>query len=303
MLLSALRLRTRLISFLLVILVAGFWRTLTYLSDPVIDLLLYIAGGVLTAFVASFGGHVATQNRLHRWIFYVSGFALCIVIIASGVRNYHSAIRSMTPQEIVKEANDHTDTEVAMVRDDLKQAQKHNDEQVGNLHRDVQSIGEALAKTGTDLGNSISKVGKPEPPEKPRFLFSLWGADGSFDAAQHPLLNYAIRPDKDGVFAIDYTFVNTSSVAASKTDLWVHICKACEFAAEPDGFAKPEGIEAGTRTRSFPGTINAGTAFSKSTLRIRLKEQLSSFDIGFHYSCETCGGMSKIQTLTITVLP
>ena len=205
-----------------------------------------------------------------------------------------------TDQTVAK-ANDHTDTEVGMVRDDLKANRTRSDEQNSALKQDVGTLASLIAKQDADLTASMNKVGRPDPPERPRFIFSLWG-DGMFDAATNPLLNYAIRPDKDGVFVVDYTFVNVSSVAASKIDLWVHICKACEFASEPEGFDKPAGIEEGTRTRPFPVTINAGTAFAKSTLRIKTKEQLPFFDIGFHYSCETCGGASKIQTLTVTVL-
>jgi hypothetical protein len=105
------------------------------LSDPIIDLLLYIGGGVLTALLTILGGHVATDKAAYRWTFYVGGTALAAIIVATGIRNYRSSLVAETPKQIVMDAvstandhtdkavdgaNRHTDSQVAMVRDDLK---------------------------------------------------------------------------------------------------------------------------------------------------------------------------------------
>lgn len=298
---------------------ASYWKSL---SDPVIDLLLYIAVGFLTAFSISLGGHVATDKRGYRWTFYISGVLLFIFITAAGVRNYRSALATETPKQIVMDAvteanghtdtaidkaNAHTDKEVSTVRDDLRKATEHSDQQIAsvqkNLNDATQGLTGVISSAVKDLGSEISKVGKPDPPERPRLRFSLWGDNGNVDIIKSPLLVQPIRPNKDGVFDVDFAFSNVSGAQASKIDLWVYVCSECTFAKEPSGFDKPSGIDEHVRHHLYPGYLNAGVSMEKTSVTIKTARSLTYFDIGFRYSCETCGAMSELQTLKLLVTP
>jgi hypothetical protein len=295
---------------------------LRHLTGPILDLGLYVLGGLLTAGLTILGGHVSTEKREYRLLFYVLGFALATIIVATGIPQYQAAMVALaapTPEQIVMRAvgdanqhtdtavdgaNKHTDSQVAMVRDDLKGATTHSDQQIGMVRGDLKGVistfTELFSKTESDLGTAISKVNKPDPPERARLQFSLWG-DGKL--ANFPLTTYAMKPDKDGVFDVEFYFNNPTGTAASKIDFWAQVCQACSYAKEPTGFDRPSGLDEHVRHRVLPGFINPGTSFEKNAIAVKMDKPLPYFEISFRYSCETCGPISEFQTVRIIVLP
>lgn len=70
---------------------ALLWFIVLRYSGRSLDLLLFVIGGILTAFMAVLAGHLATpDNAIRRW-FYASGAALAVVIVITGWRGYVNA--------------------------------------------------------------------------------------------------------------------------------------------------------------------------------------------------------------------
>jgi hypothetical protein len=195
----------------------------------------------------------------------------------------------------LSKANEHTDNQITTVRDDLKGAQQHSDEQIGTLRTDVKVIGDTVSRSTVTLGESISKVGKPDPPDLARLQFSLFG-----DA--FPTFETFIRADDNQVFNIDFMVKNVSGVTARNGDLWVYICDTCTFAKEPDGFDKPKGLIETGRHKAFDH-LNPGTGLEKMTVNIKLGKAFGKFVVGFNYSCDGCGELGPVQLATMMVLP
>jgi hypothetical protein len=288
-------------------------------SNPMIDLLLFIGGGMLTAFLGILGGHVATDRTPYRWMFYLGGIALAGIILITGIRNYQSALRAQTPEQIVMKAvgdanqhtdtavdgaNKHTDAQVAMVRDDLKGATAHSDQQIsmvrGDLKGAIGTLTELFSKTETDLNASIGKVGKPDPPVPSQLEFSLWSDDLK---SPSPLLATSLRPNKDGIFTVDFSAFNRSKTAAHSVDIWIDLCDdGCVFAKEPSGFDRPVGMREQTR-HMMVVLLNPAAALPKQTVEIKLLKSYTSFEMGFRYSCEVCGNVLPTQKASVLVLP
>lgn len=187
-------------------------------------------------------------------------------------------------------ANRHTDSEVGMVREDLN-----------DVRRGLESLVAQYNQGNADLKDSISKVGKPEPPTPASLLFSLWSED-----VVYPSLSAALRPDKEGVITVDWALLNMSPTAAHTVDMWIDICLDCTFAKEPSNFDRPAGMRDQTR-HLFWQTMNPGATLPKQTIEVKLKVPHDRFDVGFRYSCEVCsptsGRMDHSQLAHITVLP
>lgn len=279
-------------------------RFLRNISEPVIDLVLSIGIGLLTAFLALLAGHVATEKRLYRWLFWVGGIMLAAFFVITGVRTYRTTLISKTPEQIVMAAvgeanghtdkaidaaNMHTDSEVGMVRNDL------NDVRSG-----LESLSNQFNQGNADLKESISKVGKPDPPTPANLTFTLWSEDA------FPVLMSSLKPDKDGIFTVDFSVENTSITSARAIDMWIDICLDCTFASEPNGFDRPSGMREQTRHMAIQ-TLNHRASLPKETIAIKLKRPLASFQVAMRYSCEVCRAdteqMGQGQVVTINVLP
>src|SRR5258706_10647768 len=98
-----------------------YWRSI---SGPVIDLIVAIGIGVLTAFLAILAGHVGTTRMPYRWMFWFGGTALASFFVISGVRGYLATLRGGGAKDIVfdavKKANEHPDEQIAKVKKELK---------------------------------------------------------------------------------------------------------------------------------------------------------------------------------------
>lgn len=205
--------------------------------------------------------------------------------------------------DAVRSANEHSDKQIKDIRDDIRGVVQHSDGQIESVRKDVknttQEVAELLSKTSAALDSSIGKVGKPDPPVLAQLVFSL------FDAYEGEILKTdAMRPDKDGLFNIEFVIFNSSkTTAVHLVDTWIDICDQCEFAKEPNGYFRPSGLGSQTRYRQF-GILNPQTSTDKHVIAVKLKvpTKAQRFQVGWRYSCELCAKESE-QLATITVLP
>jgi hypothetical protein len=275
---------------------------LARMSDPMIDLLLYIGGGVVGIALTVIGGHLATDKRGYRLAFYILGFVGSGLLVAAGVRGYRAALAAVPPKDIVMEAvnksNEHTDTEIAMVRGDLKDATAHSDKQIGMVRDDLKgtmsAVTDLLSKTETNLNASIGKVGKPDPPERPKITFTLL-KNGNLPESEFPLLVLAQSPNSDNVFSIDFLARNTSNAPAENAELWIEVCQECSFNKEPTNFERAPGAPETERHRQW-ALLNAGVATGTMTIEVKLKGNFQRFPITFAYACKGCDAPSKNRT-------
>ena len=202
----------------------------------------------------------------------------------------------------VSKSNMHADQQIEGVRQNLKEVSTHSDEQISTVKSELkdttQTLSELVSKTTSALGVSISKVGKPDPPAPAKLQFTLWG-----QGAPWPVLTSSLRPDKDGVFSVEYAASNLSSTSANNVDIWLDICTLCSFAKEPDGFDRPAGMPDQTRHMMI-SLLNPGASMPKKTAQIKMPLPTDSFVVGWIYSSELCGGgMAPEQLAKILVLP
>lgn len=182
--------------------------------------------------------------------------------------------------QAVQQANAHSDTKFDQV-----QRQVNGLDQ--SLDKTTATIGKQLDQTESDLDKSIGKVGKPDPPERPNFTFSLWKDDLTAD--KYPLLSESLTPEPDGNFKVRFAIRNDSSVVAQGIEEWIQICDRCVFAKEPSGFDKPEGSNDRTRHRIIP-TVNAGvTVIEGNEFEVKPPLPGNRFSMIFRVTCSTCG--------------
>lgn len=218
------------------------------------------------------------------------------VNIIAGRRDQTEIVRSAV-EKSNKHSDNHSDEQTAQLRKELQASATHSDEQVETIRKEAKDNASDLAglvsKTTSDLGQSISKVGKPDPPIPATLVFTLWSEE------TFPLLLSSLAPNEDGIYTIDFAVSNTSSsTAARQVDTWIDICEACTFAKEPSGFDRPDGMRNGTRHMTIQ-ILNPSTSIGTKTIAVKLSKPLDSFDMGFRYTCELCGGGSHSQIAKI----
>lgn len=292
--------------FVLVVLLIAYGQSIVWwprgISEPAIDLILSIGIGLLTAFLALLAGHVATEKHLYRWLFWVGGIMLAMFFVITGVRTYRVASSAKTPEQIVmtavQEANGHTDRAIDV-------ANMHTDSEVGKVRDDLSSVRRGLESISSqfnqgaaDLKESISKVGKPDPPIPANIQFSLWS-----ETMPLPILRSTLRPDKDGIYTVEFVVTNLSdTTTAHLIDTWVDLCMDCSFATEPQQFGRPAGMRDQTRYRRIE-VLNPGASTEKQSLQIRFaKPGFTNFEIGWRSSCEVCGKGMQFAKATIDIL-
>lgn len=283
-------------SFVSCILIWFVWGMYLYWND--IRLVNFLAAWipfVLSLLLAFVPEHKmsTTKKVLWRTAVITVGFGWSVVlwhqqVIADSQAKHDQ--REMV-NSAVSESNEHSDSQIASVRGDLKGVK----DDVGGVKTDLRATSDNLSrlvsKSESDITENISKVGKPDPPEKVRLLFTLWPDDTQ---TPMPLLQKLLAPDADGVFTIDFSYQNESSTAANNMDVWIQICDLCEFAEEPAGFEKVKGSDERVRHRQIP-ILNPGVSFAKQTIKVKPKQKFLNFDIAFRYSCALCEAPSKTQ--------
>ena len=174
------------------------------------------------------------------------------------------------------------DTQVGMVRDDLRSASG----QIGTLREDVRTLATQVLTSTSALGDSISKVGKREPTEPVRITLSFYPEGND----PFPVLLRAIAASKDKIYTLPFTVKNVSSLPFKNGDIWIEICSACKYAKEPESFVKESGSSDQIRHRMIQ-LLNPGVQLSKTLLDITLDQPNGEYnvEVGFAYSCGECG--------------
>lgn len=266
------------------------WGTYLYWNDiRVLNFLAAWIPFVLSILVAFVPEHKMSDTKKLAWrISVVSmGFVWSFVLWHQQVVTGIDAKKDETNivEEAVRESNEHSDQQLTTVKRDVAGVKKDVGDVREYLGTKTDKLEGLVTKSETDITQGLSKVGKPDPPEKTAIMFSLWPDDPT---AQVPVLQKQVSPDKDGKFTIDYTFQNTSSSPANNMDVWIEVCDECEFAEQPPGFEHLDGAPETIRHRTI-GILNPGTSMPKSAIKVRTKREFSDFFIEFRYSCATCG--------------
>jgi hypothetical protein len=200
----------------------------------------------------------------------------------------------------VTASNAHSDKTIGAVRDDVKGVQT----KIGSVETALGETKDALVKkfgeSAANITQSLSNIGKPEPPEIAHIQFSLWREDAT--PQEIPLLTGSIHEKIDGSIPVEFVFTNTSTVAANSVEIWIQICGVCSFASEAAGLDRLSGMDEHTRHKVI-GDLNPGTTFAKTTVDIKAPAAFNPLQIAFRYSCKTCGKLEEDQKVVISRLP
>lgn len=172
---------------------------------------------------------------------------------------------------------------------------------VDNVNQQQVSLAQDFAKATGDIDTHLGNVGKPDPPEKPKFQFSLWKDD--LNNSAYPLEEETVIPNSDGSVPITFAVRNTSGAKAEGIDVWVNICMSCSFATEPKGFDKPQGLSNLMRHRIIGG-INPGvTVVEGNEITIKVPPPPVRVALDFRVTCNTCEKPVSSGTFWINVKP
>jgi hypothetical protein len=242
-----------------------------------------------------------------RWLFRIS-----VVAIGAGLSLllwHQQALSDIQSGKQIKEAvtqavtdaNIHSDTQFKAVQDNVGGVDKKVSAVGDSLNQtatalstDIQRTSDAIQKTSDRLDASIGKVGKPDPPVPTRLVFTLWNKDMNEES---PSLVGRIDPDTDGNYPVDFSFRNASQSQAEAIDFWIFLCDKCTFAKEPIGFEHNAGSDPNVRHK-IVGGLNPGVSLEKTSILVKAPDG-ASFQIGFRYSCKTCGSAGKAQIATV----
>jgi hypothetical protein len=188
----------------------------------------------------------------------------------------------------VSGANQHSDQQVETVKSDVEGVKQD----LKNAESDLTS---QLAKTGSDIDANIGKVGTA-PVKYAQLQFKLFDL-----SSETPKTEQSVSPDANGVYTVDFTATNISDTATGFLDIWVYICKECSFAEEPVGFDKPQGVPDFERHMNVV-ELNPGVTLAKMTIKIKISGgPFSATDVGFNYSCASCGNISATNQRMIRI--
>jgi hypothetical protein len=299
------RLRRRLLlGFLsLAVVTTCVWWVLHW-SDPDKDLKIthFLAAfwpipfGVFAAF---FPDMERSQKMRPLWRIGIVVATFCV----SGILVHQQAIDSLAAKRsqdaLIEKLNSHTDQQVGKVQENLTNTAEQSAEHISALRDGLQAtdsnltdLSDRAVKGFQDLGVSISKVGKPEPPIPAQLQFSLW------PGGTQPLLLASSAADKDGAFSVDFTVKNNSPTAVHSADVWINICLACVFTKEPDGSDRPKGL--GEKiTHMALQILNPGATVEKKTLSFKFDGEGSQVQISMRYSCEVCVSDSLTEQVAV----
>jgi hypothetical protein len=191
----------------------------------------------------------------------------------------------------------------------VNESNKRSDQQIGQqieklkadfgkeLHEVSGGLSHQMSSGISTLNQNLSKVGQPPEPKFAQIQFSLW-VEREKD---YPRLVDTVQPDSEGKIVVYWTGKNVSDTSAENLEFWIFLCSDCIYAKEPEGFDRPSGTNDLVRHRVF-GSLNSGVAMPKMGTALKVNRRYHSFELGFKYSCKSCGKMpANLQTLTLKV--
>lgn len=109
-------------------------------------------------------------------------------------------------------------------------------------------------------------------------------------------------PIFDGVVSVPFTVRNISDFPAVSPDIWVRVCRGCEFAKEPIGFQKVDGGDEKERYFLSNHALNPTVSSQIMTIEVKPPPNVIIFVLAFKYACETCGVVNEWQLLRVHIL-
>ncbi len=206
-----------------------------------------------------------------------------------------------------------TDDQKRIVGDAVTQANTHSDQQFGKTQKQIDGVKDSVSDTQKDIDSKfdqetstfstdLSKVGKPDPPERPKLRFSFWKDDLPDD--EFPLESMDIQPDKDGNLQVPFFVKNDSDVQAEGVEIWVYICDVCSFAKEPTGWDRPEGLGERARHKSIPAMNPGVSVRDGNTIDIKVNQEgVTQTQVMFRSVCKTCGSPETSKRFSISIIP
>lgn len=257
--------------------------------------------GVVVAFVPD--KDLERHIRL-RWRFTVAACFVGWSVVLWHQQTLTEASDKAEREELVAAAvgrsNDHADSKFHDVQQDVG---KVHDE-IGDVRQHVDTTEKELTskldQATSVISANIGRVGKPDPPELAKLRFTLFRSDLLVE--QEPLMEDTVQQNPDGTIPISFLVRNASNVAAEAIDIWVEICTTCEYAKEPAGFDKPNGIQKQTRHMSI-GELNSGVGNQVNVVEVRNSGPAQRIGIAFSYSCKNCGPLQRTRDYVIDILP
>lgn len=257
----------------------------------------FLAAWIPFAFSILIAFFPSTKEMKHPWLQWTWRATVVVLGFGGSAMFWH--------QEELSDRENAAQTQSA-VNKAVSQANEHSDKKFNEMQGKVTDLGNSLTKsfsdqmgkTETDLTSSIGKVGKPDPPERPRFTFSLWEEN----VKTFPLESEVLSPDVDGSYHISFAVRNDSAVQAQGIEEWVHICDLCAFAVDPPGFDRPKGMDERERHRSIPGMNGGVTLVEGNEIRVKAPN-LSRFSMIFKVTCGTCGEVEATKEYWIVQKP
>jgi hypothetical protein len=137
-----------------------------------------------------------------------------------------------------------------------------------------------LEKTQRELRDTQSKLNTP----KPVLIPSIFEPDDNTDT---PIVSENIPAPLGSAVTVEFTIKNPSDVTAIKGEISLRICDACQYASEPEGFAKRLGAPDTLRAKEFEHIL-ARTRLEKMTATINRPLLAKQFLFQVSVHCENC---------------
>jgi hypothetical protein len=252
---------------------------------------------IIIAFIPS----SETRRKAHmRWRFYLMAAGLATSIIM-----WRQQDRAMDAARRDREAAAHAQQAAisqaitAAVSQSVEKSTKHSDEQTEAVKEDLKAEFENSTKTLTGEFSkdaaTIAEKSKPGPPGIAKIAFTF-GPSGVANVSVKTMHTRLVA----GVVTFAFTYVNTSDVTATNTQIWIRLCPVCTYTKEPDGFTKKADAVLSDRYARV-GNLAPGVFITETAVSVSIPDTITTLGIGFQYACDNCGRVGDFQILNVIV--
>jgi len=241
------------------------------------ETLFVLISGVLLLISVTLGEQLSKKLRIAIWILFV------ILLISYSYIN----IKMENVRKIEKG------------KDDIKISElTKTNQQVLEINKELlQVVKEPNFAKNPETLSKIDKIEKNlssvENKSKVILKFSFWSKE-----KQNEFIDNVTVPIENGVFTVDFTAKNISTVQANNGAIWIQVCNGCKFAEEPEGST----IQPDDKIRRVHfDALHAGVNLVPIKLKIIPPLGTNSCEIAFKYACEKCPPAGKEHTQKLRV--
>jgi hypothetical protein len=186
--------------------------------------------------------------------------------------------------DAVNQANQHSDEKFASVQKNVGDVKGEVKDLGTSLDTTTKSLTSEVEKTSSALGMSISKVGKPDPPQLAKVQFSFTPVM----LKDWPIVQKTL-PLNNGAVDISLTLM-TTNVMAKGLRVWLRLCTGCKYGKEPTGFQALADIEEPTERTLVVGDFLPRVAYSPTIKFSVIPPDITNrgFLVVLAYACENC---------------